>query len=266
MLKKVAATCFAVVTMCAATVASAEEKEVWKGPFGGTFTFGIAGTTDYNYRGISQTQRQMAVQPTFVYESATVAESVPVSAYGGFWASNVSFAGGSNVWAEVDLIAGLRAKALDGKLTGDLGYIRYSYLGSDAGPLFYDFNEFGLVVGYDFGVVALSGAVRYSPNFFANSGRAWYKWAQAVVPLPFIKINDDISFKVFGTLASQYVEKNANYGIPNNDYWDWSLGLTVTVYGFDLSIAYVDTNIDVPGCLNSYNCEARAIFTVSKTF
>ncbi|UYN95278.1 MAG: TorF family putative porin [Enhydrobacter sp.] len=266
MLNKVAATCVTVATICAATVAGAQEAETWNGPFGGTFTAGIAVTNDYSYRGISQTQRQWAVQPTFIYETATVAESVPISAYGGFWASNVSFTGGTNVYAEVDILAGLRAKALDGKLTGDLGYIRYSYLGSDAAPLFMDFNEFGLVVGYDFGVVALSGAVRYSPNFFGDSGRAWYKWAQATVPLPFIDFNENISFKVFGTLASQYVEKNANYGIPNNDYWDWSLGLTVTVYGFDLSIAYVDTNIDVPGCLNTYNCEARAIFTVSKTF
>jgi uncharacterized protein (TIGR02001 family) len=265
MLNKIAAASLGVLMSCAATVASAQEKEVWKGPFGGTFTAGIAVANDYSYRGISQTQRQWAVQPTFVYETPTVAETVPISAYGGFWASNVAFAG-TNVAAEIDLIAGLRAKALDDKLTADLGYIRYNYLGSDAGPLFYDFNEFGLVVGYDFGVVALSGAVRYSPNFFANSGRAWYKWAQAVVPLPFININENVSFKVFGTLASQYVEKPVNYGIPNNDYWDWSLGLTVTVYGFDLSIAYVDTNIDVPGCLNTYNCEARAIFTVSKTF
>ena len=62
------------------------------------------------------------------------------------------------------------------KLTVDLGYIRYNYPGATS-DLFFDFNEFGLVVGYDFGVAQVSGAVRYSPNFFANSGIAWYKWA-----------------------------------------------------------------------------------------
>ncbi len=265
MLKGFATACIAVATFCA-TSASAQESEKWNGPFGGTFTAGIAVTNDYTYRGISQTQRQWAVQPTFVYETPSFGEAVAVNAYGGFWATNVSFPGGTNVFAEVDLIAGLRLKALDEKLTADLGYIRYSYLGEDASSLFFDFNEFGLVVGYDFGPVALSGAIRYSPNFFGNSGIGWYKWAQAVVPLPFININENISFKAFGTIGNQYVERNANYGIPNNDYWDWSLGLTVTVYGFDLSVSYVDTNIDVAGCGGTYNCEGRAIFAISKTF
>ena len=159
----------------------------------------------------------------------------------------------------------MRLKALDDKLTFDLGYIRYNYLGAPA-DLFYDFNEFGLVVGYDFGVAQLQGAVRYSPNFFANSGVAWYKWAQLSVPLSFININENVAFKVFGTIGNQYVQRFANYGIPSNNYWDWQLGLTATVWGVDLTIAYVDTNVDVNGCLGSQNCAARAIFTISKTF
>jgi uncharacterized protein (TIGR02001 family) len=266
MLRKLAATSIAVVTSYAATVASAQETETWKGPFGGTFSAGIAVTNDYSYRGISQTQRQWAVQPTFEYQTPTIAETVPISAYVGFWASNVSFPGGADVFAEIDLLAGLRAKALDDKLSVDLGYIRYNYLGNDAAPLFLDFNEFGLVVSYDFDVAALSAAVRYSPNFFGNSGVAWYKWGKVAVPLPFIKVNENVSFSVFGTIGNQYVEKPANYGIPNNDYWDWQLGLTVTVYGFDLSVAYTDTNIGVADCGNTYNCDARAIFSISKTF
>ena len=125
------------------------------------------------------------------------------------------------------------------------------------------------MVGYDFGPVQLSGAIRYSPDFFANSGIAWYKWAQATVPLPFINFNlfnDPVSAKLFGTIGSQYVERPVNYGIPNNDYWDWQLGGTVTVYGVDLTLAYVGTNIDYNGCLQTLNCEDRVIFTISKTF
>src|SRR6187401_2078947 len=40
-------------------------KETWKAPFSGTFTATFAAATDYSYRGISQTQRQVAVQPSF---------------------------------------------------------------------------------------------------------------------------------------------------------------------------------------------------------
>jgi len=264
MLKKLVALS-GLITLCAVSAANAaDEKEVWHGPFGGTFTAGAAFVTDYSYRGLSQTQRGVAVQPTMTYETPTLSEQVPLSAYAGFWGSNVNFPGTGAV-AEIDLIAGFRFKAFDDKFTADLGYIRYNYPGSN-GNLMLDFNEFGLVLGYDFGPVALSGALRYSPNFFANSGIAWYKWVQATVPLPFIKINDNISFKLFGTLGSQYVERNVNYGIPNNDYWDWQLGIGASVYGFDLSLAYTDTNIDYAGCLNTYNCDGRVIFSVGKTF
>jgi uncharacterized protein (TIGR02001 family) len=292
MLRKLASGCAALLTLCATTGASAqdqpqpaaqppqiqtapqqaqtvqaappEEKQTWTAPFGGTFTAGLTLATDYSYRGISQTQRQPAVQPSFGYETPSFGEAVAISAYVGAWGSNVNFPGtGAN--PEIDLLAGFKAKAFEGKLTGDLGYIRYNYLGAPAN-LQYDFNEFGLVLGYDFGVVALSGAVRYSPNFFANSGIAWYKWAQAVVPLPFININENVSFKVFGTIGNQYVERFTNYGIPWNNYWDWQIGLTMTLYGFDLTLAYTDTNIDYQGCLSTYNCQARAIFMVSKTF
>jgi uncharacterized protein (TIGR02001 family) len=252
------------------------EKETWKGPFGGTFSATFAFTTDYSYRGISQTQRQVAAQAAFGYEtpSLAVGQDAALSAYVGAWGSSVYFLGldpntgalaNNGTVAEVDLLAGFKLKALSDKLTFDLGYIRYNYLGAPAN-LYYDFNEFGLVAGYDFGVAQVSAAVRYSPNFFANSGNAWYKWGQVAVPLTFINFNENVTFKLFGTVGNQYVERFPFYGIGYDNYWDWQVGLTVNVYGFDLTIAYVDTNLDVPNCGNTMNCEARAIFTLSKSF
>lgn len=248
----------------AQTTEAPPEKEKWNAPFGGTFTATFAFATDYSYRGISQTQRQVAVQPAFTYETPTVSETVPVSAYVGAWGSNVYFGNTNPTIAEIDLIAGLRLKALNDKLTGDLGYIRYNYLGAPS-DLFYDFNEFGLVLGYDFGVIQIQGAVRYSPNFFANSGIAWYKWGQVTVPIPYT-FNENFAFRLYGTVGNQYVERFTNYGIGNNNYWDWQIGFTATVYGVDLTIAYIDTNLDVPYCGNTMNCDARAVFTISKTF
>lgn len=254
----------ALLVLATPVASLAQDKESWKGPVGGTFTASFAFATDYSYRGISQTQREVAVQPSLGYETAPLSENVPVSAYVGAWGSNVNFPGTGAV-AEIDLSAGFRFKTLADKLTLDLGYIRYNYLGAPT-SLQYDFNEFGLVAGYDFGLAQLSGAVRYSPNFFADAGAAWYKWGQLSVPLPFIKINENVAFKLYGTIGNQYVERFANYGIPSNNYWDWQIGLTATVYGVDFTIAYVDTDIDIAGCAQTLNCQARAIFTVSKTF
>lgn len=274
-LKKFATLGFALLAICASGSAFAQgtpdpatppatEKETWKAPFGGNFTAGFAFLNDYSYRGISQTQLQVAAQVNVGYETPTLSAAVPLSAYVGAWGSNVYFGNTNPTIAEVDLIAGLRLKALDSKLTGDLGYIRYNYLGAPSN-LFYDFDEFGLVLGYDFGVAAIQGAVRYSPNFFGNSGIAWYKWGQVTVPIPYT-FNENFAFKLYGAVGNQYVERFTNYGIGYNNYWDWQIGFTATVYGVDLTIAYIDTNLDVPVCAATMNCDARAVFTISKTF
>ena len=238
--------------------------EASKNPLGITFTATMTAVSDYSYRGISQTQRIPAFQPSLVIETSPFSDQLPITAYVGAWASNVNFPG-TGAWGELDASAGFRLKALKDKLTFDLGYIRYNYMGVvQASQL--AFNEFGFVVGYDFDLFQLSAAVRYSPNFFANSGNAWYKWGQLTVPLPFIKINDQISFKLFGTLGNQYVERYANYGIPNDNYWDWQAGAMASIYGFDLSVAYVSTNLSYTDCTNTANCAGRAIVSIGKTF
>ena len=248
----------------AQTTTAPPEKETWNAPFGGTFTATFAAATDYSYRGISQTQRQVAFQPAFTYETPTVSENVALSAYVGAWGSNVYFGNTNPTVAEIDLIAGLRLKALNDKLTGDLGYIRYNYLGAPA-DLFYDFNEFGLVLGYDFGVAQIQGAVRYSPNFFANSGIAWYKWAPGHRADP-VHLQRERRLQGLWRGRQPVCRALRNYGIGNNNYWDWQIGFTATVWGVDLTIAYIDTNLDVAGCGNTMNCDARAVFTISKTF
>ena len=84
--------------------------------------------------------------------------------------------------------------------------------------------------------------------------------------MPFIKVNENVAFKAYANIGNQYIERFANYGIPADNYWDWQIGLVVSVYGFDLSAAYTDTNIDIAGCANTLNCQGRVIFGVSKSF
>lgn len=276
LLKNVAALAVGMVAICTIGMANAQnnnqsipattppEKETWKAPFGGTFTATIAALNDYSYRGISQTQRQVAVQASAVYETRTFSEQIPLTAYAGAWGSSVNFPN-TGAAAEIDINGGFRLKALEDKLSFDLGYTRYTYPGTPE-ALMYGFNEFSFVAGYDFGVAAVTGAVRYSPNFFANSGEAWYKWGQIAVPLPFLKVNENVSFKAFGTLGNQYVQTFTNFGIPSNNYWDWQAGLIVSFYGFDFTAAYTGTNLSVQDCLGTQNCASRVIVGLSKTF
>ena len=244
--------------------AKADEKNSWNGPFGGTFSANLTAVSDYSFAGISQTQRQPALQPGLTYKTPTVSEKVPLLAYLGAWGSNVDFAGtGPDI--EVDLFAGLRLKADGKRLSVDLGYIRYNYLGAPA-ELAYNYGDFTLLAGYDFDVVQLSGKIRYSPNSFGNSGTAWNKRVQAAAPLPFLHVNENISFKAYGTLGNQWVERFHRYGIPSHDYWYWQLGLITAAYGVDFTVAYTDTTIDIAGCGNTSNCQGRIIVSVAKTF
>lgn len=91
-------------------------------------------------------------------------------------------------------------------------------------------------------------------------------WGSLTVPLTFIKMNENVTFKLFGTIGNQSVERFANYAIGYNNYWDWQIGFGATVFGVDLSIAWVDTNLDSSSCGATMNCDSRALFTISKTF
>lgn len=244
--------------------ARARAKEHWDGPFGGTFSATFAVVSDYSFAGISQTQLQPAVQPGFGYTTLDLNEAVPLSAYVWTWGSNINFANsGSGV--EVDLMGGLRLKAYDKCLNVDVSYLRYTYPGS-ALALNYDYGDFSLLVGYDFQVVQLNAKVRYSPDSFGNSGTAWNKRVQIAAPLPFLQVNENISFKAYGTLGDQWVDRFLNYGIPSNEYWYWQIGLITSIYGIDFAAAYTDTNIDIAGCGNTGNCQGRVILSVGKTF
>ena len=263
MLRKIAALTGLLVS-CAGAAHAEEEKPVWKAPFGGTFTAGATFATDYSYRGISQTQRQVAFQPTITYETPTVSESLLLSAYVGAWASNVYFPGTSTV-AEVDIIAGVRAKAMNEKLTFDLGYIRYLYPYYPASSGI-EYGEVALRVDYDFGPLTVSGRVRWSPDTVFEAGQSWNKRALVTVPLTFVPLPDGMQMKIYGSLGNVWVEKPAILGLPGNDWWYWQIGLVTSVWGLDVMLAYTDTNIEVAGCGYTQACAGRIFASITKVF
>ena len=76
------------------------------------FTFNIAATSDYVFRGVTQNGGKFAVQGGADYTKDIF--------YAGVWASNVNFAS-----REIDLYAGIRPTL--GKTAFDIGVIRYDY-------------------------------------------------------------------------------------------------------------------------------------------
>lgn len=239
-----------------------KEPEKWHGPFGGTFNANVTVTSDYSYAGISNNALQPAYQLGLDYRTPDLATALPVWLYLTGWGSNLTLPNGPGL--EVDISGGVKFKPTD-KWRVDLGYVRVAYPGEPA-ALGYDYGDFGLNTDYDFGVATLSGRLRASPNSFANSGRTFNKRGMLTVPLPFVHLNDALSFKAYGSLGNLWVERYLAYGIPSSDYWYWQLGLVVSAYGFDMTFAYTDTSISPEGCNYSGFCAGRAFVSLTKTF
>lgn len=211
------------------------------------FSANIGFVTEYSFRGIAQSDEGPAVQGGF---DATHDSGF----YAGIWASNVDFNDGDEASSEIDLYAGYSG-SFDNGLSYDIGTIYYAYPKADT-PRDYNFWEGTLSLGYDFDAFAVSGAVNYSPDYFNESGDAQYYALNLDVPLP-------ADLNLSAHVGYQDIDNETAFGVP--DYSDWSVGLGYSYEGFDLSLQYVDTDLDEPGeCVDG--CSERVIFGISRSF
>jgi len=209
--------------------------------------------SDYVFRGISQTDNQIAVQGGFDYAHES-------GLYVGTWGSNVDpdfFNGeGHDPQIELDLYAGYSGELGNG-LGYDLGYLRYQYPGySDAGT-----NEWYASGSYS----GFSLSANYSPKlkFFASDESAWYLNAGYETELPWYGIGFAASV---GYSFGDAFDNTDGDGL-NDTYTDWSIGFTKTVAGVDLGMTYTDTDFsdsDDEDALD-YLSDSRVVFSISKS-
>lgn len=231
------------------TVSSSTTTTTTTTSFPGEFAANVALTSDYVFRGISQSDEGPAIQGGFDYTYDAEGDGFP-GFYAGVWGSSVDFNDGDEASAEFDLYAGLSG-TFDQYATGwKLGGIYYAYPGADD-SLDYDFWEVAASLTHDFGPFATTLSYNYSPEYFGETGDAHYTALAATVPLPY-----DLTLN--GNVGYQTIE-------DGEDYLTWSAGLGYTWNGFGLSLAYIDTDLDEPEeCADG--CSERVVFTVSKAF
>jgi uncharacterized protein (TIGR02001 family) len=206
-----------------------------------SFSGNIALTTDYAFRGISQTDENAAVQGGF--------DAAYGQFYAGTWASNINFGtGGANM--ELDVYGGY--KPVVGPVTLDLGIIGYLYPGAHDPTAELDYWE-----GYVKGTIAptekttLGLSVFYSPEFTGESGDGWYVEANGSAAL-----TDAIS--VSGAVGYQTVDQ-AGFFFGEDNYTTWNLGGTYSAGGFGFDLRYVGTDID-----NASIADDRVIFSIKR--
>ena len=234
--------------------------------------FGTAFTTDYELRGVSQSNHKPAAQGYFEVDY-TAADWVKF--YAGIW--------GSSLWtgfadAEFDITAGARFSW--GNFGLDVGYIQYEYPGGGGNGVgnygeayvkpSYKFADW-LTVGAigEFGFNNFNGKT-VAGNTWAGDAGHYYVSGNAVITLPWkpipdvtISINPEVGYEWYSSGV------NANLGFSSDTYWD--VGLDFNYKAITLDLRYWDTNISNPTpsfaaqCINNGSgnfCGSRFVATL----
>ena len=195
--------------------------------------------SDYNWRGITQTSQDPAFQASLDWAGES-------GLYVGAWGSNVDFGGCCDENIEIDVYAGFAGGET---ITYDVGALYYAYPGADS----IDFPEVYASLGYKW----VTGKVSYSWDFGNSGDSAFYYELNPSIPLP-----NDVTFDL-------------HVGYSDGDYWsdddyvDYSVGLSKTFGNFTLGVKYVDGSDYKPGNDTEddvSSSDAQTIFSVSTEF
>lgn len=208
----------------------------------------VALVSDYRFRGISQSNEDWALQGGFDY-------AFDNGFYVGTWGSTVDFdsAVDFNGSLELDFYGGW-GTSIGENSTIDLGYIYYHYPGDDNG-IDGDYQE----IYVNYGWKDLSLGVAWSDDYYGSSQEFFY--AQA---------NYDWGFAENWTLGLHAgwnkFEEDIFLSSDKGDYIDYSIGVTWSVGGVDLGLAWIGTDLDEADVFDTDWGEDTAVFSIAKSF
>jgi len=211
----------------------------------GDLTANVGIVSDYVFHGISQSDEHPALQGGIDYNH-------PNGLYLGAWASQTDFNDNDEGTVEVDLYGGYASDW--NNISYDLSIIHYVYPGA-SNQLNYDFTELTLSFSKNFKETSFGVGFNYSPEYFGDSGDALYSQLSFERSVPY-----DLTFS--GHIGYQDIDDEVAFGTP--DYADWRLSLGYNLKGFNLDLAYTDTDLNTTEC--SDGCEGRFILSLTKEF
>ena len=216
-------------------------------------------TSDYRFRGISQSQNAPAVQGGVDYNHSS-------GFYIGNWNSSVSsqlYPSGSGV--ESDLYAGWKKDIYKG-LTLDVGSYNYFYPRAKTTGTGSNFDTYEAFVGLGYGPVSAKYSRTLGNGYFgtANAQGTQYYQADVAYPLP-IKGLEKVSF-----LAHAGHTNVANSSTL--DYTDYNVGLGYDLQGWQFAAKYY-TNTSMTSSFQTANTVSgqklyknAGVLSVSKSF
>jgi len=196
-----------------------------------TWSVNIGGTSDYVFRGVSQTDGDATIQG-----GADIGYGI---FYAGIWASGTDeLVTASDM--EYDIYGGV--KPVWGPATFDFGVIYYGYTDQANIGVNVDYWEFKAGVSGELFPKLTGGAyVYYSPEQTFETGETWTVEGTLAYALPKVWIFDPT---VSGLIGYQTASDDA-YSTFNgyDEYFYWNAGLALTVEKLTLDFRYWDTDI-----------------------
>jgi len=212
------------------------------------FSANVGVTSDYRFRGVSQSAKDPAVQGGVDYAQNGF--------YVGTWASTIDFDGGPgndpDADLELDVYAGYKFQAAG--VEWDAGILHYAYPGSDSAADL-PFTEIYFGGSYS----AFSAKLYYTNDYTGTTDEsAYYLTAGA-------------SFELgSGFSLGLSVGYSGGDGVEDtfgDSYTDYRIGVSKTFAGIDFNLSYVDTSGISPDITTDlFNTEGTVVLTATKTF
>ena len=231
-----------------------------------TITGNVGLYSQYVFRGLTQTDREPAIQGGFDYTHES-------GFYAGTWASNISWlrdfgtysSGGSG---EFDFYGGYRSTFGKSDFGYDIGTLYYYYPG-DAAPGAVKANTWEIYGALSWKWVSLKYSYSVNDKTFGvdNSSGTWYLDLTANYP-----VTDKITLT--GHYGKQKYEGD-NAGVSNDSqfsYEDWKVGASYALpKDFTIGVFYTDTTsineaAYTPASTGRFVGKGRATVFLSKTF
>jgi len=234
--------------------ALAEDKLSWSAS--------LTGTSDYVFRGISQTDNDPTIQGSLGVTYGMF--------YAGAWGSGLDWGAGSDAELEIDWYGGItptwKSSPL-GPVTFDFGVIYYTYPGlADPGA---EIDYVELKAGYSISSVFIKNLTTgttffWSPDYSGEVGDVWTSESTASYALPKIWVFDPTISGLLGYQKGD-MSQGFNAGGTDDNYYYWNAGLALAVENITFDFRYWDTDLDPGGLCGTaiLQCDERFVFSTT---
>lgn len=223
----------------------------------GPFSGGVTLTSDYRFRGQSQTDRSAALQVWGQYDHAS-------GLFANIWASNIDFNDQTTYDSsiEVDLTVGYSREIMENTTAG-IKAVYYLYPDADTPPASNDYDYFELLasVEHDYGKAAVSAELAWSPDYFLESGDAVSLKGGVSVPLMEKFIFMD-ALTASANLGYQWIDDNDTFGTDDYLYFDFGVSAGWEIFTVDLR--WVDTDLETADCFGGLEvCDGGVVLSLT---